>query len=136
MQSCNGKCSASKGVLSAAGVHVSLGAFLSEPLLGKTSLSKVFWLYGLLGSILVSAVGLAVDPGNEPAMRIYMVFGLLFSVYVTVATYQCASNCGSKFLARLARISAVISLVMLPVLAYLYFSGAIGVALVTLSGEQ
>jgi hypothetical protein len=36
----------------------------------------------------------------------------------------------------LARILAVISLLMLPVLAYLYFSGAIGVALVTLRGEQ
>ena len=122
--------------LCAAGVHVSVGSFLSEPLLGKTSLSKVFWLYGLLGSILVSAVGLAVDPGNELATRIYVVFELLFGVYVTVATYQCASNCRSKLLARLARISAVISLLMLPVLAYLYFSGAIGVALVTLRGEQ
>ena len=115
---------------------MSLGSFLSEPLQGKVSLSKVFWLYGILGSILVSAVGLAVDPGNELATRIYVVFELLFGAYVTVATYQCASNCRSKLLARLARISAVISLLMLPVLAYLYFSGAIGVALVTLRGEQ
>ena len=115
---------------------MSLGSFLYEPLQGKTSLAKVFWLYGVLGSVLVSAVGLAVDPGNEPATRIYTVLGLLFSVYVTVATYRCASNCRSRYLARLARISAVISLLMLPVLAYLYFSGAIGVALVTLRGEQ
>src|ERR1700737_4837328 len=115
---------------------MSLGSFLLEPLRGKTSLSKVFWLYGVLGSFLVSALGLAVDAGNELAMRMYTVFGLLFSVYVTVGTYQCASNCRSKFLARLARISAVASLVLLPVLAYLYFSGAIGVALVTLRGEQ
>ena len=113
-----------------------MGSFLSEPLRGKTSLSKVFWLYGLLGSILVSALGLAVDPANEPATRIYIAFELLFSVYVTVATYQCASNCGSRILARLARISAVFSLVMLSVLAYLYFSGAIDFALVTLRGEQ
>ena len=115
---------------------MSFGSFLLEPLRGKTSLSKVFWLYGLLGSLLVSALGLAVDSGNELAMRVYMTFSLLFSVYVTVATYQCASNCQSKFIARMARISAVASLVALPVLAYLYFSGAIGVALVTLGGEQ
>jgi hypothetical protein len=83
----------------------------------------------------VSALGLVFDPGNALEMRMYTVFGLLFSVYVTVATYQCASNCQSKFLARLARISAVISLVALPLLAYLYFSGAIDVALTTL-GEQ
>ena len=115
---------------------MSLRSFLTEPLQGKTSLSKVFWLYGVLGSILVSAIGFAVDPGNELTTRIYVVFELLFSAYVTVATYQCASNCRSTFVARLARISAVISLLMLPVLAYLYFSGAIGVALVTLRGEQ
>jgi hypothetical protein len=115
---------------------LSLGSILKEPLRGKTSLSKVFWLYGLLGSMVVSAIGLAVDPGSELAMRTYMAFSLLFSVYVSVATYRCAANCRSKFLARLARISAVISLVALPLLAYLYFSGAIGVALVTLGGEQ
>jgi hypothetical protein len=115
---------------------MSVESFLMEPLQGKTSLSKVFWLYGLLGSVLVSAVGLAVDPGNVTASRMYMVFGLLFSVYVTVATYQCAANCPSKLLAWLARVSAVISLAALPVLAYLYFSGAIGVALGTLVGEQ
>jgi hypothetical protein len=115
---------------------MNLGSFLKEPLQGKTSLSAVFWLYGFLGSILVSAIGLAVDPGNKLATRVYTAFGLLFSVYVTIATYRCASNCQSKFLARLAQISAVVSLVALPVLAYLYYSGAIGVALATLSGEQ
>jgi hypothetical protein len=114
---------------------VNLGSFLKEPLQGKTSLSKVFWLYGLLGSVLVSALGLAVDSGNDLAMRIYMVLSLLFTVYVSIATYQCAANCQSTLLARLARISAVMSLVALPVFAYLYFSGAIGVALATL-GEQ
>jgi hypothetical protein len=118
------------------GAEVSLGSFLKEPLQGKTSLAAVFWLYGLLGSILVSLGGLAIDPLNELATRAYTAFGLLFSAYVTIATYRCASNCRSKSLARLARISAVASLVLLPVLAYLYFSGAIGVALVTLRGEQ
>src|ERR1700694_4590763 len=118
------------------GADVNLRSFLKEPLQGKTSLSKVFWLYGLLGSVLVSALGLVIDSSNELALRIYMVLSLLFTVYVTVATYQCASNCQSKFLARLARISAVISLVALPVFAYLYFSGAMDVALVTLVGGE
>jgi hypothetical protein len=43
---------------------------------------------------------------------------LLFSLYVTVATYQCAANCQSKLVAQLARISAVISLLALPIIAY------------------
>jgi hypothetical protein len=61
---------------------------------GKTSLARVFWLYGLLGSIVVSAIGLAFDSSNVFAMRSYTLFGLLFSVYVTIGTYQCAGNCG------------------------------------------
>jgi hypothetical protein len=115
---------------------MSLRSFLTEPLQGKTSLSKVFWLYGVLGSILVSAIGLAVDSGNQFLMRVYIVFGLLFSVYVTIATYQCAGNCQSKVLARFVRVSAVISLVVLPVFAYLEFTGALDAALSNMSGEQ
>jgi len=115
---------------------MNLRIFLTEPLQGKTSLSKVFWLYGVLGSVLVSALGLGVDPGNGVLWRAYIVFSLLFSVYVTMATYQCAGNCQSKFLARLVRVSAVISLVALPVLAYLEFTGALDIALSNMIGEQ
>jgi hypothetical protein len=114
---------------------MSIWTAIKDPLQGKTSLSKVFWLYGLVGSILVSAIGLAVDPGNVFAMRVYIVFGLLFSVYVTVATYQCAGNCQSKFLARFVRLSAIISLLALPVFAYLEFTGALDLAFKTVSGE-
>jgi hypothetical protein len=111
-------------------------AFLTEPLQGKTSLSKVFWLYGVLGSLLVSVIGLTVDSGNESAMRVYIVFGVLFSTYVTVATYRCAGNCQSKSLARFVRVSAVISLLLLPVFAYLEFTGALDLALSSLQGGQ
>jgi hypothetical protein len=115
---------------------MSLRTFLTDPLRGKTSLSRVFWLYGVLGSILVSAIGLGVDSGNQFLTRVYIVFGLLFSVYVTIASYQCAGNCRSKVLARFVRVSAVISLALLPVFAYLEFTGALDVALSSLTGEQ
>jgi hypothetical protein len=111
-------------------------AFLIDPLQGKTSLARVFWLYGVLGSILVSAVGLLFDPGNEFAMRVYIAFGFLFTLYVTVATYRCAGNCHSKALARFVRVSAVISIVLLPVFAYLEFTGALDAALTDMMGEQ
>ncbi len=101
-----------------------MGEFLAGPLQGRTSLSKVIWVYGLLGSFLYGAIELFLDPGNELAMRVYSVGGLLFSLYVIVATYRCAGNCPSKFWARMARISAVLSLVLLPVMAYLEFTGA------------
>jgi hypothetical protein len=115
-------------------VRPSLLAFLKEPLLGKTSLSRVFWLYGVLGSLVYGAIELFLDPGNDLVMRIYVIGGVIFSVYVTVATYQCAPNCKSPAVVRLARISAVLTLLLLPVLTYLDLSGAL--SLMALGGEQ
>lgn len=114
----------------------SFRAFLTDPLQGKTSLTKVFWLYGVCGSVILGALGLALDPGSEWVLRAYDVVGLLFSVYVTVATYRCAGNCRSKVLAGLVRFSAVVSLLLLPVFAYLEYTGAIDQLLSTLGGEQ
>jgi hypothetical protein len=111
-------------------------AAIREPLQGKTSLSRVVWVYGVLGSVAVSALGLLIDPGNAFAMHAYTLFGLIFGVYVTVASYRCASNCGSIFLARIVRVSAIISLLALPVLAYLQFTGAFDLSSITLPGEQ
>jgi hypothetical protein len=53
---------------------------------------------------------------------------LLFSLYVTVATYRCAGNCGSRLVAVLARISAIISLLALPFVAYFGFNGTLELA--------
>src|SRR5882757_5562078 len=115
------------------GADLTIWPVLSDPLRGKTSLSKVVWGYGLLGSILYGLIELFLDPGNEFAMRMYSVGGLLFTIYVTVATYRCAGNCASTFWGRMARISAVLSLLLLPVLAYLDWSGALSL---TMLGEQ
>jgi hypothetical protein len=109
-------------------------AFLTDPLQGKTSLSRVFWLYGVLGSVLYGALELFLDPGNAAVMRVYVIGGLVFSIYVTVATYQCAMNCRSPFVGRVVRISAVISLLLLPVITYLDLTGALTLA--ALGGEQ
>jgi hypothetical protein len=100
-------------------------AWVTEPLRGRTSLARVVWVYGLLGSLLVSLFGLILDTGNEPVMRAYALLGVLYSVYVAVATYRCAANCRSAFWAVMARISAVLSLILLPVFAYLEFTGAL-----------
>jgi hypothetical protein len=103
-------------------------AYISEPIEGKTSLSRVFWLYGVLGSILVSAAELLINPTNLWQLRIYVVLSLLFSLYVTIATYRCAGNCGSRVVAVLARISAIISLLALPFVAYFGFNGTLELA--------
>ena len=103
-------------------------AAFTDPLKGATSLSKVVWGYGLLGSILYGLAEFLVDPANQSAMRLYTAGGLIFTVYVIVATYRCADNCASKFWGRMARISSVVSLLLLPLLAYLELTGALDLA--------
>jgi hypothetical protein len=107
------------------GAGLKIKAVVLDPLQGRVPLSRVVWVYGVLGSILYGCIELFLDPGNEISMRLYGVGGFLFSVYVTVAIYRCAGNCASPFWARMARISAVLSLFLLPMLAYLDWSGAL-----------
>jgi hypothetical protein len=104
---------------------MNVASFLKDPLLGKTSIARVIWLYGVVGSLLYGSIELFLDPSNEVLMRIYILVGLLFSIYVTVATYQCAVNCRTTFMRRVVRISAVISLVLLPVITYFDLIGAL-----------
>jgi hypothetical protein len=104
-------------------------AFLAEPLQGKTPLNRVFWLYGIVGSLVYGALEMFLDPGNALVMRLYILGGLVISVYTAVATYRCADNCQSRVWARMARGSAILSLVILPVFAYLELTGALDLAM-------
>jgi hypothetical protein len=115
-------------------MNPSLSRWIMDPLRGKTSFGRVFWGYGILGSLLYSALGLLIDVENEWAMRVYSVGGLILSVYVTIATYQCASSLRSSFARALVKVSAVITLALLPFLAYLGFSGAL--TLTSLGGVE
>ena len=56
--------------------------FVTQPLQGKTSLSRVFWLYGVLGSLLYGSLELFLNPENQFVMRVYTILGLIFTVYV------------------------------------------------------
>jgi hypothetical protein len=104
---------------------MNLRRFLLEPLQGNTSLGRVIWLYGIVGSLIYSAIGLLFDMADERSMRIYTILGLIFSIYVTAATYQCARNCKSASLRRLVQVSAVLTLLLLPLIAYLELTGAL-----------
>jgi hypothetical protein len=99
--------------------------FLAEPLEGRTSIGKVVWVYGVLGSLAYGALGLVFDAGDERAMHLYTIGGLALSVYVTVATYQCARNCKTAFGRRLVRVCAVLTLLLLPLATYLEWNGAL-----------
>jgi hypothetical protein len=99
--------------------------FLAEPLEGRTSIGKVVWVYGVLGSLAYGALGLLFDAADERAMHLYTIGGLALSVYVTVATYQCARNCKTTFGCRVMRVCAVLTLLLLPVATYLEWNGAL-----------
>lgn len=102
---------------------MTVSALIIDPLRGKTALGRVVWVYGLLGSLIYGAFGLLIDADRPVLFWAYEIGGLLLTVYVTVATYQCAGNCGSPAFAWFARASAVVSLIALPFIAYLYYSG-------------
>jgi hypothetical protein len=99
--------------------------FLTDPLQGNASLNTVFWVYGVVGSLLYGALEMFLDPANRLVMGIYVIGGLCFSVYVAVATFRCAKNARSKFWAVMARGSAVLSLILLPYLTYLELTGGL-----------
>ena len=115
---------------------MSVWTAIKGPLQGRTPLARVFWIYGLVGSLVVSGLGLFIDPGNVFMTEAYALLGLVFTVYVTVATYKCAGNCESKAITRIVRVSTLVSVIIfVPLFAYLYFSGALNVIVGTL-GEQ
>ena len=99
--------------------------FIQAPLQAKLSVSRVFWLYGVVGSLVYGALEFLIDPGNTFLMRLYTIGGCVYSAYVIVGTYRCAVNCRTTGIARFVRVSCVISLILLPVLTYFEFSGAL-----------
>jgi hypothetical protein len=107
---------------------VTITQFVKEPLEGKTSLSRVIWLYGIVGSLLYGCLELFLNPENQFVMRAYTIVGVIFTAYCIVGTYRCAKNTKSLWMARSARIGAIILLLLLPLLTYLELSGAVTIA--------
>jgi hypothetical protein len=110
-------------------------ALIKDPLVGRVSLGTAVWGYGLLGSLLYSALGLSLDTGDTRWLRLYTIGGFLYSVYASVAVYQCAHNARSRGLALLARISAVLSLLLTLLCGYLYATGAFDALLSSLEAQ-
>ena len=107
---------------------MTLAQFIKDPLEGKASLARVVWLYGFLGSLLYGALELFLNPENQFVMRVYTLGGLIFTLYCIIGTYRCANNTKSPWMARSARIGAVILLLLLPVLTYLDLTGSLTIA--------
>jgi hypothetical protein len=99
--------------------------WIMDPLRGRATLGRVIGWYGIVGSLIYSALGLLIDVESERAMQAYTIGGLIFSVYVTIATYRCAASMRSSFGRNIVRVSALLSLALLPIFAYLALSGAL-----------
>lgn len=98
--------------------------FIQAPLRAKLSVARVFWLYGVVGSLVYEGLELFIDPDNTFLMRLYTIGGCLYSAYVIVGTYRCSVNCSTEGMARFVRLSSIISLLLLPIITYFALSGA------------
>ncbi len=82
-------------------------------------------IYGVVGSLLYGCLEFIIDPFNVILMRVYTIGGILYSAYVILGTYRCAVNCKTARMARLVRVSCIISLLLLPILTYIEWNGAL-----------
>lgn len=97
--------------------------WLTEPLTGKTSLSRAVWLYGLGGSLLYSALGLSF-PETPTGYTLYVLLGLAVGILQSVILWRCAPNSRSAIFSRLVRTGVVIGLILTPIMLYLLFTNA------------
>ena len=92
--------------------------WLTDPLAGKTSLSRAFWLYGLGGSIVYSVLGL-LFPETAAGLTVYALLGLALGILQSVILWRCAPNSRSALMGRFARLAVIVGLIMVPVMLYL-----------------
>jgi len=89
-----------------------------SPFFGTTSLSKVFWFYGLGVSCSYTLLGAILDPQSETARMGYAVGGLLIGISWCVMLWRCAFNSPYPFLGRFVRTTVVFVLLALPLVLY------------------
>jgi hypothetical protein len=92
--------------------------WLTDPLSGKTSLSRAFWLYGLGGSIVYSVMGF-LFPETPAGFTVYTLLGLAVGTLQSVILWRCAPNSSSAFMGRFVRLAVIVGLIMVPVMLYL-----------------
>ncbi len=95
--------------------------WLTDPLTGKISLSRAFWLFGLGGSVAYSIIGL-LFPETIAGFTVYVLLGLAIGILQSVVLWRCAPNSQSTFLGRLTRTAVVVGLILVPVMLYLLFT--------------
>ena len=65
---------------------MTLAQFVQAPLKGNVSVSRVFWLYGVVGSLVYGLLEFFINPANAFLIRLYTVGAYAYSAYVIVGT--------------------------------------------------
>jgi hypothetical protein len=97
--------------------------FALNPLRGSTPLWKIALLYSIVGGAVFQVIAMIVAPAPGGGRQVLALAALAYGTYVTVATYRCALNCPWPTLGRFVRLCAALSLLVVPFVAYLIFSG-------------
>lgn len=92
--------------------------WLTDPLTGKTSLSRAFWLYGFGGSTVYSVIALLL-PETPLGFTVYILLGLALGILQSLILWRCAPNSRSALLGRFVRASVVVGLILVPLALYL-----------------
>ena len=95
--------------------------WLSDPLTGKSSLGRAFWLYGLGVSLVYSVIGL-LFPETTAGFTAYVLLGLAIGILQSVILWRCAPNSRSAFVGRLVRAAVIVGLILVPIMLYLLFT--------------
>ena len=97
-----------------------LPKFLSDPLEGRSSLRRVFWLYGVGVSVAYMALGAFVPLDAVRPMLIYTLVGLALGVVQSVMLWKCAYNSQSRShtLGRVLRLCVIAGLIVTALVLY------------------
>ena len=108
---------------------VSLGATLNSqvlfaPLLGRTPLWKVFWIYGFALNCAVSLASRLFEPMGQVALFSFIMIALIVGAYQLLALWRCAYNSRWRSLGSIVRACVAVSVLSLPFLIYILLTRA------------
>src|SRR5260370_4689230 len=95
-----------------------------EPLRGATTLWRVAWLYSFMGGAVLQILAILVVKAGASVQMVALAC-LTYGSYVTFAAYRCARNCPWPSLGRLVRFAALISLLLVPFVAFRIVAGGV-----------
>jgi hypothetical protein len=94
---------------------------LTDPFRGRTSLSRVFWLWGCGLSLGYAILGWAFEPRSPMAIFIYLLAGVVISLVQSAVFWQCAFNSRFRSLGILTRVGVILGLLTVPMILYVAF---------------